>query len=99
MHGGKRAGAGRKPYKVAAKRPEGTDPIEFLHAMMNAQILDIDGNRFDSEDITLVMRAQAARDLLPYLYPRLSTVDLSDSELERAEIKGVIKLVKPKSGS
>lgn len=97
--GGKRKNAGRKRRPAALIPPNGTDPIAFLHAIMEAKLLGTDGKLKDNKDITLTMRKQAAVDILPYLYPRLSSVQANVDPIDVVH-RIITEIVdSPKSGS
>jgi hypothetical protein len=75
-HGGRRAGAGRKPGTVTAKTREIADRasqegITPLEVMLKAMRLHAEGERWDQA-------AMIAKDAAPYMHPRLATVTVGN---------------------
>lgn len=90
--GGAREGAGRpkgvknKLDRTLQKRlaDEGADPVDVLTDLMS----DIDDRR---------LRLEAAKALLPYAYPRLSSQDVNVTGEQRQNV--ILEIARPDDGS
>jgi hypothetical protein len=100
MRGGKRAGAGRKPNvpnrasadrerKVAAS---GETPLDVMLKSMRLLLALADESANDRKQFEHYIRAAAAvaKDVAPYIHPRLSTVEQSASDRPEKIIVTVI---------
>jgi hypothetical protein len=87
MRGGRRPGAGRKkniPNKASANRERevaasGATPLEVMLKSMRLLMALADENTREKRKFEHYLRAAAsvAKDVAPYIHPRLSTVELN----------------------
>lgn len=87
MRGGKRPGAGRKknvPNRASANRERkvaasGTTPLDVMLKSMRVLLELADASANDKKQFEHYIRAAAAvaKDVAPYIHPRLSTVEQS----------------------
>jgi hypothetical protein len=87
MRGGKRPGAGRKknvPNRASASRERkvaasGATPLDVMLRSMRLLLALADENANDKKQLEHYIRAAAsvAKDVAPYIHPRLSTVEKS----------------------
>jgi hypothetical protein len=100
MRGGKRAGAGRKPNvpnRASANREReaaasGVTPRDVMLASMRRLWTLADENKKDKKAYEHYIRAAAAvaKDVAPYIHPRLSTVEQSTATRPEKVIVEVI---------
>lgn len=81
--GGARAGAGRRGITEIAKdnidrlNKLGFDPLEFLALVGMGNYRKL---KCKKEDLTMPVRTNAAKDLLPYIAPKLRSLELTDPQ-------------------
>jgi|ERR1700730_1947051 hypothetical protein len=100
MRGGKRPGAGRKknvPNRASAKREReaaasGATPLDVMLKSMRLLLALADESANDNKRFERYIRAAAsvAKDVAPYIHPRLSTVEQAAST---SRVKPIIEVI------